>query len=222
VAVATAPTPARVRTGLAAAGLAVVAVACVVDPVGRPIDRADPRYVAVLSDTAVSHLDRTKRYRFELTGELAPGAVDKGVLHELVRHGFDVRVPAFFGRSYGWRAHGRDDVDGVLTVHLGDEPAAGTVVAAYRPPAALRRRLAAAEAAVVRRLAAQGGLDRRVFPAFGLPTPPSVDAFVADNFLTMADAGFLGPEVAGWPETRALAEARRQPVRPVALVLTPP
>ena len=193
----------------------------VVDPTAHPVDRGNPATVRSLSHQLAATLSPDRTYRFDLSVEFAEQAVDTGVVHELARRGFDVRVTPFFRPSYAWRAGPPDDVDGVLQVVVGDAAGAdGEVVAAFSPPRSALARLDRAERAVVARLEAEGGLDEDLFPAFGKPVPASVEDFVAGDFLTMAATGFLG-DTADWPETTALAEARRQPVRRAAVLLRP-
>ena len=206
----------------AAIATAVFAVSAIADPTARPVDRGNPAIVRSLSAQLARGLDRNDTYLFDLSVEFDEQAVDTGVVHELVRRGFDVRVTRFFAPSYDWRADPAD-VDGVLRVVVDrDAPESeGDLVASYTPPPEARRRLERAERAVVDRLEAGGGLDEDLFPAFGKPVPPSVEAFVQGDFTTMAATGFLG-ETARWPETEQLAAARRQPVLRAAVFLRPP
>ena len=208
--------------GMATAGAVALGLASIIDPAAAPVDRGNPAMVRALSDELARTLPRDDTYLFDLSGEFEEQAVDTGIVHELVRRGFDVRVTPFFRPSYAWRTD-EADVDAVLQVDVDrDRPTAeGTPVATFEPSRTASRRLANAEAAVVGRMEATGGLDDDLFPTFGKPVPESVDAFVKGDFLTMAAAGFLG-ETARWPETRALAAARRQPVRRAAVFLRRP
>mgnify|MGYP000262277754 CR=1 FL=1 len=205
---------------LALAGFAASSIA---DPSSAPIDRSNPAVVRELSAQLVSHLDRDATYRFDLSVEFAEQAVDTGVVHELLRRGFDIRVTPFFEPSYAWRADPATTVDGVLEVVVArDTPTGdGERLASFTPSTPARARLARAERAVVARFERNGGLDEALFPAFGKPVPASVQDFVEGDFLTMAATGFLGP-TADWPETRELAAARRQPVLRAAVFLRPP
>jgi hypothetical protein len=210
------------RIGIVPAIVAVaLAGASVADPSSRPVDRGTPTAVRSLSSQLASTLDRDTTYLFDLSVEFDEQAVDTGVVHELVRRGFDVRVTPFFEPSYDWRAD-RASVEGVLRVRVDRErpTGEGAEVATFVPSPAASARLARAERAVVARLEASGGLDEDLFPAFGKPVPPSVEAFVEGDFLTMAATGFLG-ETARWPETRALEAARRQPVLRSTVFLRP-
>jgi hypothetical protein len=204
---------------VAAIGFAAVTV---LDPTSAPVDRGNAAMVRSLSSQLASALDRDATYLFDLSVEFDEQAVDTGVVHELVRRGFDVRVTPFFRPSYGWRAEPASSVDGVLRVDVDRirPTGEGQAVATFTPTRSARTRLARAERAVVARLEAGGGLDEQLFPAFGKPVPPSVEAFVEGDFLTMAATGFLG-ETGRWPETRALATARRQPVLRAAVFLRP-
>ena len=227
LATASSSSASSVGGGLAAVVAVVFAGLAVADPASAPVERGRPATVRSLSEQLASTLDRDSTYLVDLSVDFDEQAVDTGVVHELARRGFDVRVTPFFEPSYAWRAEPAD-VDGVLRVVVDrDDPVAeadaeggGEVVASFEPSRAARRRFESAERAVVARLEARGGLDEDLFPAFGKEAPPSVEAFVQSDFLTMAVTGFLG-ETARWPETQRLAEARRQPVLRAAVLLRP-
>ena len=216
------PATTTIATAVGTGAAAAFAILTIIDPASTPVDRGNPAIVRSLSAQLAANLDRDATYLFDLSGEFDEQAVDTGVVHELLRRGFDVRVTPFFEPSYDWRAD-PVDVDAVLRVDVDrDAPAAeGEVVASFTPGREARRRLERAERQVADRLDAAGGLDEDLFPAFGKPVPPSVDAFVEGDFLTMADSGFLG-DTSRWPETRRLAEARRQAVLRAAVFVRPP
>jgi hypothetical protein len=78
------------------------------------------------------------------------GSVGVGLYLDLVEHGFDMKMIAFYRHAFGgWRVADRKDVDEVLLVVAGDDVAAGyelpadaEFVAKYDPLSAAERRRA--------------------------------------------------------------------------------
>lgn len=204
-----------------------VAVAAVAVPSHRVVQRHGPVQVRALADQLAASLDRGSTYGIDLSFDLTEQVVDVGLLHELERRGFTLRVDEAFAPSFGSvRATGFDEVDAVLEVALGRTrprpPAGATVVATYEPPEALLRRLHRAEAAVAARIDRLGGPGALLYPELGVAVPSTSIALVRGDFLGLAEIGLLSPAVAAWPEVRALATARAQPVRRAGVHLLPP
>lgn len=190
---------------LATAAAVGLAVAAAVTPGARIVQRDGRAYISALGDQLAATLDPDATYGIDLSYDLVEQVVDAGVLNELDRRGFDVRVHEAFAPSFGEaQATGLAGTAGTLVLDLDlDRPSTGgggsVVVASYRPPRALVDRLVDAEAAVADRI-----------------------DFVRGDFLGLAEIGLLSPEVAAWPETRALAEVRARPVLRAAVRLSPP
>lgn len=191
-----------------------VALASVVQPSHRPVQRDGPTYIRALGDQLAASLDAGATYGVDLSFDLTEQAVDSGLVHELERRGYDLRVPQAFAPSFGpERATGLAGTDGTLVVDVGRQPpprpAAGAeLVASYRPPPELARRHADAEEAVADRIDRRGGLGALLYPELGIDEPDTTLDFVRGAFLGLSETGLLGPDVVAWPETRALAEVR--------------
>ena len=225
------PPPARsTRTGLLVLPLCVAvafAVASVADPSHRTVQRAGPAYVVALGRDLDSSLDRSQTYGLDLSLDLQEQVVDVGLVLELERRGFDIRVPDRFEPSFGpSRATGLAGTGATLRVDLGREPPEppgpeATLVSSYRPPASLSQRLDAAERDLAGRIDSSGGVERLIPQGFGLEVPETTLEFVQDDLLGMLGIGLLPRDVTAWPETRELVAVRALPVRHAAVHLLP-
>ena len=217
-----------VPAGLVLLPLAVVtalAGASVVEPSHRAVQRDGPAYVTALSGQLAARLDRSSVYGVDLSFDLDTQVVDVGIVHELERRGFDLRVPEAFEPSFGSRrASGLAATDGTLVVDLDADapPAGGTLVAAYRPPPELVDRLEAVERALAARVDRAGGPEALLYPALGIEPPATTLDFVRGDLLGLTQIGLLPATVAAWPELRALDRVRALPVREVAVHLVAP
>lgn len=220
------PGPVPAAALLVPLGVSVaVAVACVVEPSHRTVQRDGPAYIRALSAQLATTLDRGSVYGVDLSFDLDTQVVDVGVLHELERRGFDLRVPEDFQPSFGpRRSTGLDATDGTLVVDLDADspPVGGTVVASYRPPPELTERLRRAEQALADRVDRIGGPGALLYPALGIEPPATTLALVRGELLGLVQVGLLPAGVAAWPELRALDEARALPVRAIDVHLRPP
>lgn len=217
-------------TGLLALPLSVavaLAVASVADPTHRTVQRDGPAYVVALGRDLDGRLDRSQTYGLDLSLDLQEQVVDVGLVLELERRGFDIRVPEEFEPSFGpARATGLAGTSATLRVDLdrglpGPPTDQATLVGSYRPPADLSRRLEDAEDALARRIDRSGGTERLIPQGFGLEVPASTLDFVRDDLLGMLAIGLLPDEVTAWPETRELEAVRALPVQHAAVHLLP-
>jgi hypothetical protein len=147
---------------------------------------------------------------------------------ELERAGFDIRVDALFASALGEHRVQHGDVAGRLVVSISDAdsaasapaPGEGRVIAEYRPSRSLLAAVERAEARVKARIEREGGLDA-VVPK-RLQAGLDLDTFVHTRFGGFAALGFLGREIATWPETHSLTRARAMPIRRVMILLAAP
>ena len=204
---------------LAATGTAAaVALACVVSAPRRPLgQQVEAAYTRALSGQLGARLVPGDSYVMDVARSLTENEVAHGVLHELVRRGFDVRVDGF-AESFGeMRSRPAEAGDGTLVIQRGStrpeppDPDAILLAEHVPSPRALdeRRR---AEERLTERITRAGG------PTKVVPIPGLVDAAVTsqelarDGYLGLVEVGLVEPEAAAWPETTALLRVRATPV----------
>lgn len=204
-----------------------IAVATVSTPSHRNLQRDGAGYVRAMSGGVAASLDRGSTYFLHLSPDLTEQVVDVGLLLDLERRGFDLRVDEEQAPSFGpARATGSDGTAGTLLVELDDGPPApptdgASLLASYRPPPALRARSSAAERAVARRIDHQGGPEVLLSSAPGVVVPPTTLELVRGDLLGLVKIGAVPPAVAAWPETEELVAVRALATRYAAVHLLP-
>lgn len=203
-----------------------VAVASVAEPSNRTVRRDGPAYVSALGRDLAGNLDPGQTYGLNLSLDLEEQVVDVGLVLELERRGFDIRVPEEYAPSFAARATGLADTGATLILDLGrevPEPPGedATLVGSYQPPARLSQRLDRAEQAVAERVDRSGGVEALIPQGFGLEVPATALDFVRDDLLGMMEIGIIPREVSSWPETEELVAVRALPVQHAVVHLLP-
>lgn len=212
---------------VALATASAIAVATVWTPSHRTLPRDGARYVRALSGEVAAGLDPDSTWFLHLSPDLTEQVVDAGLLLELERRGFDIRVDEEQAPSFGpARATGPEGTAGTLLVELADGPPAppedgDSVVASYRPPPGLLARLSAAEQAVAERIDRQGGPMVLLSAAAGVVVPPTTLELVRGDLLGLVKIGAVPPAVAAWPETEELEAVRALATRYAVVHLQP-
>ncbi|CAA9214426.1 MAG: hypothetical protein AVDCRST_MAG50-372 [uncultured Acidimicrobiales bacterium] len=214
---------------LAAVGVACsLAVACVVTPNPRPVPRAEATYTRVLSTQLATSLDRGSVYVMDIDRAMQDNEVALGVLLELVRQGFEMRVNGF-APSFGPRRSRAADADGGVLVlqrsrvgaDAGPPGPGANLIAEHTPSDVAIRELAEAEDALTERIRRVGGASHVVALPELHDEGTSDRELVEGSFLGFQQTGFVTRDVAAWPETAALVRARSAPVDLVTVHLVP-
>lgn len=208
----------RLLPPAAVAIAAALALGSVVSAIRHPPAlSAEAAYTRALSDQLDAELVRDGAYVMDVGRQMSENELAHGVLHELVRRGFDIRVDGY-AQSYGeMRSRPPEASLGTLVVQRGSAPPEpphrdAVLLAAHVPPPRLLEDRRRTEERLAERITRAGG------PTKVVPLPGAVDegatsqALVHDGYVSLVRVGLVDPDAAAWPETAALLRVRSAPV----------